>query len=71
MQDTPLVEMVNIKKYFGRVQALNGVSVSIQQNEILGLLGDNGAGKSTLVKILSGVFPPPVSMANFLNLWAI
>ena len=29
MQDTPLVEMVNIKKYFGRVQALNGVSVSV------------------------------------------
>ncbi len=58
MMDTPLVEMANIRKYFGKVQALNGVSISIKKKEILGLLGDNGAGKSTLVNILSGIFPP-------------
>ena len=49
-----LVRMEHINKYFGRVQALNDVTLSVRRNEIIGLLGDNGAGKSTLIKILSG-----------------
>src|SRR6478672_12925984 len=49
-----LVRMEHINKYFGRVQALNDVTLSVRHNEIVGLLGDNGAGKSTLIKVLSG-----------------
>jgi simple sugar transport system ATP-binding protein len=49
-----LVRMEQINKFFGRVQALNDVTLSVRRNEIVGLLGDNGAGKSTLIKILSG-----------------
>jgi simple sugar transport system ATP-binding protein len=49
-----LVRMDHINKFFGRVQALNDVSFTVNENEIVGLLGDNGAGKSTLIKILSG-----------------
>src|ERR1700741_4952461 len=49
-----LVRMDRINKFFGRVQALNDVTLSVRRNEIVGLLGDNGAGKSTLIKILSG-----------------
>ncbi len=49
-----LIRMQRISKSFGRVQALNDVTISVYPNEILGLLGDNGAGKSTLIKILSG-----------------
>src|SRR6266550_7796067 len=49
-----LVRMEHIDKFFGRVQALNDVTLSVRRNEIIGLLGDNGAGKSTLIKILSG-----------------
>jgi simple sugar transport system ATP-binding protein len=53
-----LVRMEHINKYFGRVQALNDVTLSVRCNEIVGLLGDNGAGKSTLIKILSGALIP-------------
>jgi simple sugar transport system ATP-binding protein len=49
-----LVRMEHINKFFGRVQALNDVTITVRENEIVGLLGDNGAGKSTLIKILSG-----------------
>ncbi|AMC93974.1 ABC transporter [Erysipelothrix larvae] len=48
----------NIVKQFGATQALKGVSFSVQQGSILGLLGENGAGKSTLMNILGGVFAP-------------
>lgn len=54
MMSNELVRMDHINKYFGRVQALNDVSLSVRKQEIVGLLGDNGAGKSTLIKILSG-----------------
>ena len=52
-----LIHMEGINKFYGRVQALTDVSVSVRRNEILGLLGDNGAGKSTLIKVLSGAVP--------------
>ncbi len=55
--DTPLVEMRNIEKFYGRVHALRNVNLTIPRGEIVGLLGDNGAGKSTLIKVLSGAVP--------------
>jgi ABC-type sugar transport system ATPase subunit len=54
----PVVEMLNIKKKFGAVQALRGVDLVLHQNEVLGLVGDNAAGKSTLMKVLSGAYIP-------------
>jgi simple sugar transport system ATP-binding protein len=52
-----LVRMEGINKFYGRIQALTDVSLSVRRNEIVGLLGDNGAGKSTLIKVLSGAVP--------------
>ena len=53
-----LVEMKNISKSFGKVQALKNVNFHVGYNEIVGLLGDNGAGKSTLIKTLVGYHQP-------------
>ncbi len=55
---TPVLEARDISKYFGRVIALEQVSLSVRPGEVNCLLGDNGAGKSTLIKTLSGVHRP-------------
>jgi len=52
---TPLLEVRNVSKYFGNVNALKDVSVQVGAHEVTCVLGDNGAGKSTFIKILSGV----------------
>jgi simple sugar transport system ATP-binding protein len=52
-----LIRMENISKFYGRVQALENVNLTVNGSEIVGLLGDNGAGKSTLIKVLSGAVP--------------
>ena len=52
-----LIRMENMAKSYGRIQALKGVNLTVNDHEIVGLLGDNGAGKSTLIKILSGAVP--------------
>jgi simple sugar transport system ATP-binding protein len=53
-----LVEMRNIHKWYKKVHAVDGVSLSINKGEVVGLLGDNGAGKTTLIKVLSGYHCP-------------
>jgi simple sugar transport system ATP-binding protein len=58
MSDAPIIELKNIVKRFGSVEALTGVTMTVRRGEVLGLLGDNGAGKSTLVKTLAGVHAP-------------
>lgn len=50
-----IVDLQNISKKFGGVQAVNDVSLKIYSGEVLALCGENGAGKSTLVKIISGI----------------
>jgi ABC-type sugar transport system ATPase subunit len=54
----PLIEAEGIEKRFGKVEALAGVDISVEENEVMGLVGDNGAGKSTLIKCLIGVHEP-------------
>jgi branched-chain amino acid transport system ATP-binding protein len=52
------LDVRNIYKNFGGMQALNGVTFSIRGNELIGIIGPNGAGKTTLTNILDGVFKP-------------
>ena len=54
---TPMLAMLDVRKRFGPVQALRGVSVSFRAGEVTALMGENGAGKSTLLKVLTGAYP--------------
>jgi ribose transport system ATP-binding protein len=54
----PWLEVRDISKHFGGVNALNGVSLNIRRGFVHGLIGANGAGKSTLVRCLAGVVSP-------------
>jgi simple sugar transport system ATP-binding protein len=53
-----VLELANISKHFGAIQAVNDVSLTLEPGEVTGLMGDNGAGKSTLVKMIAGNFRP-------------
>ena len=53
-----ILELENVSKHFGAIQALTEVSLALEPGQVVGLMGDNGAGKSTLVKIIAGNFRP-------------
>ncbi|WP_246723354.1 ATP-binding cassette domain-containing protein [Rhizobium etli] len=53
-----VLELSNISKHFGAIQAVNDVSFALEAGQVVGLMGDNGAGKSTLVKMIAGNFRP-------------
>ncbi|HBP18580.1 MAG TPA: ABC transporter [Planctomycetes bacterium] len=53
-----MIEVEDVRKRYGEVQALHGVTLAVQPGETFGLLGHNGAGKSTLAKILCGLLRP-------------
>ncbi len=52
-----MLELQQLSKHFGGVRAVDGVDLSVQPGEILGLIGPNGSGKSTIVNLICGLFP--------------
>jgi ABC-2 type transport system ATP-binding protein len=63
-----MIRVQNLKKSFGRITAVNGISFTVEKGEVLGFLGPNGAGKSTSMRIITGFIPPTsgeVSIGGF------
>jgi len=58
MSDNKIVNVIGLKKFFGDVKAVNGISFHINKGEVFGLLGPNGAGKTTTIKLLLGLLEP-------------
>jgi branched-chain amino acid transport system ATP-binding protein/branched-chain amino acid transport system permease protein len=54
----PLLTLRDLKRHFGGVKALDGLSTTVQEGHIHGLIGPNGSGKSTLVNVVSGLYTP-------------
>ena len=53
-----LIEVKNIKKNYGKKEAVKGISFNVEEDEILGLLGPNGSGKTTTIGMLLGLLKP-------------
>lgn len=57
-----MIEIRNVTKRFGRVVALNNISLEVASGEFFGLLGPNGAGKTTLMSLAAGLRAPETGM---------
>ena len=60
-----LLEIDDIHTYYGSIEALKGVSVNVEEGEIVTLIGSNGAGKSTTLRSVSGLTPPRKGAIRF------
>jgi len=61
----PLLEVIDVSKRFGGVQALKRVTLEVKRGEIFGLIGPNGAGKTTLFNVISGIYRPDAGRIRF------
>ncbi len=62
-----MLDAVDLRKNFGPIQAVRGVSFRVEKGEVLGFLGPNGAGKSTTMRMITGYLPPSGGTATILG----
>jgi branched-chain amino acid transport system ATP-binding protein len=62
-----MLKIEDLNVYYGSIHALKGVSLEVNEGEIVTLIGANGAGKSTLLKTLSGLLKPKVGTIEYMN----
>src|SRR5919106_6229101 len=60
-----LLELNDLHTYYGNIEALKGVSIEVNEGEIVTLIGSNGAGKSTTLRSISGLTPPREGSIKF------
>jgi branched-chain amino acid transport system ATP-binding protein len=63
-----MLRIENVTKQFGGLKAINNVTFSVKEGEVIGLIGPNGAGKTTLVNLISGVYNPDHGLIKFNNI---
>ncbi len=61
----PILRMSNVEAYYGPIQAIRGVSIDVNEGDIVTVLGSNGAGKTTILKAISGVMNPRKGQVTF------
>ena len=61
----PLLEVKDIHTFYGNIEALKGISLTVEEGEIVTLIGSNGAGKSTTLRSISGLTPPREGAITF------
>jgi len=54
----PLLELEDVRTAYGAIEALKGISITVEEGEVVTLIGSNGAGKSTTLRSISGLTPP-------------
>ena len=63
----PVVQATDLRRHFGPIRAVDGLSLSVRAGEIYGLLGPNGSGKTTLIRLLIGLLKPTSGSATVLG----
>jgi len=61
----PLLELENVRTAYGAIEALKGVSLTVEEGEVVTLIGSNGAGKSTTLRSISGLTPPRAGFIRY------
>jgi branched-chain amino acid transport system ATP-binding protein len=61
----PLLEVEDIHTFYGAIEALKGISLTVEEGEVVTLIGSNGAGKSTTLRSISGLSPPRTGSIRF------
>lgn len=64
MSNNTIIHVINLKKHFDEVKAVDGISFNVNKGEVFGLLGPNGAGKTTTIKLLLGLLEPDEGEMN-------